>query len=314
MPDQPTAGLPVIDAHQHFWDLDRNYLPWLRDQPPIPFRYGDYAALRRNYMPPDYRQDAAGFDLVGSVFVETEWDRSDPVGETRWVHGLAQEAGLPSVVVCHAVLHAPDAADVLAEQASFPRVRGIRHKPRAAASPGEVEPGALGGMTDPAWRRGYGRLARHGLSFDLQAPWWHLREAAALNRDVPETTIVLNHTGLPADRSEAGLAGWRAAMTAFAAAPNVAVKISGLGEPGRPWSPDRNRDIIRTVIDLFGADRCMFASNYPVDSLVGAFGTIYAGFMEATAPLGRPAQRRLFADNARRIYRIPADTKGTPNG
>ena len=78
--------IPVIDPHQHFWDLDKNYLPWLRDQPPIPFRYGDYSAIRKNYMPPDYRRDAGGMNLVGTVFVETEWDRTDSVGETRWVH------------------------------------------------------------------------------------------------------------------------------------------------------------------------------------------------------------------------------------
>ena len=95
------SSLPIIDAHQHFWDIDENYLPWLCDEPPIPFRYGDYGALRRNYMPDDYRRDAAGFDIVGSVFVETEWDRTDPIGETRWVHAVAadfrvtQRGGVP---------------------------------------------------------------------------------------------------------------------------------------------------------------------------------------------------------------------------
>ena len=105
--------LPIIDAHQHFWDLEANYLPWLRDEPPISFRYGDYRALKRNYLPADYRRDAAGLNLVGSVFVETEWDRSDPVGETRWVHALARQSRFPSVMVGHAALHQDDAADIL---------------------------------------------------------------------------------------------------------------------------------------------------------------------------------------------------------
>ncbi|MBN9587612.1 MAG: thioesterase [Alphaproteobacteria bacterium 64-11] len=300
----PLPTLPIIDAHQHFWDLDANYLPWLRDQPSIPFRYGDYGALRRNYMPPDYLRDADGLDLAGSVFVETEWDRRDPVGETRWVQMLRSEFGLPSVMVCHAALHQDDAADVLARQASFPFVRGVRHKPRAAAGPGLAEHGAPASMTDPQWRRGYALLERHGLSFDLQAPWWHLTEAAALNADFPETTIILNHAGLPRDRSAEELAGWRAAMTTFAAAPNVAVKISGLGEPGRPWSLERNRQIILDTISLFGEDRCMFASNFPVDGLVGSLAAIYSGFAEATITMGVDVQAKLFADNARRIYRM----------
>ena len=71
------TDLPVVDAHQHFWDLERNYLPWLCDEPPIPFRYGDYSALRRNYLPADYLRDAAGHDVVKTVYVETEWDPRD---------------------------------------------------------------------------------------------------------------------------------------------------------------------------------------------------------------------------------------------
>jgi predicted TIM-barrel fold metal-dependent hydrolase len=301
----PLPRLPVIDAHQHFWDLEANYLPWLRDLAPIPFRYGDYTALKRNYMPPDYLGDAAGLDLAGSVFVETEWDRRDPVGETRWVETLRRNFGLPTVMVCHAALDRDDVADVLARQADFGFVRGIRHKPRASDSPGKVESGVPGSMSDPAWRRGYALLARHGLSFDLQTPWWHLAEAAALNADFPDTIIILNHTGLPRDRQPDELAAWRAAMAEFAAAPNVAVKISGLGEPGRPWSLERNRQVIVDTIDIFGEDRCMFASNFPVDGLVGSLSTIYSGFAEATEALGMTAQHKLFAENARRIYRLP---------
>ena len=298
------SDIEIIDAHQHFWDLDANYLPWLRDEPQIPFRYGDYAALKRNYMPADYRADARGFRLVGSVFVETEWDRRDPVGETAWVAALREAEALPSVMVCHVALDSSDSAETLARQAAFPFVRGVRHKPPAAARPDQVEPGAPGSMGDRNWRRGYARLADHKLSFDLQTPWWHLDEAVALNHDYPDIPIILNHTGLPGDRSEAGLAGWRAAIRRFARAPNVAVKISGLGVRGERWSLARNREIIMAAIEAFGVERCMFASNFPVDSLIGDFATIYDGFAAATADLGRAAQQRLFAGTARAVYRI----------
>lgn len=300
----PLFPFPIIDAHQHFWNLDANYLPWLCDEPLIPFRYGDYSALKRNYMPPDFLYDAGGLNLAGTVFVETEWDRRDPVGETRWVETVRASFDLPSVMVCHAALHQDDAADVLARQASFPFVRGVRHKPSAATSPDAVEKGALGSMGDPNWRSGYALLAQLGLSFDLQTPWWHLDEAVALNAEFADTKIILNHTGLPRNRSAEELAGWRVAMARFAAAPNVAVKISGLGEPGHHWSLERNRQIILDTINLFGEDRCMFASNFPVDGLVGNMSTIFAGFAEATKILGNDVQIKLFADNARRIYRI----------
>jgi len=297
--------VPVIDAHQHFWDLEANYLPWLRDEPQIPFRYGDYSALKRNYLPDDYRRDLDGVALEATVFIETEWDRRDPVGETRWVHRLSEMSGLPSVMVCHVALDRDDAPKILERQAAFARVRGVRHKPRAASTPDTIEKAAKGSMGDPAWRRGYALLAQHGLSFDLQTPWWHLPEAAELNARYPEILIVLNHTGLPRDRSDSELLGWRTAMKIFAAAPNVAVKISGLGEPGYAWSLQRNERLILDTIENFGEDRCMFASNFPVDGLAGSLATIYSGFAQATEKLGPAVQAKLFAGNARRIYRLP---------
>lgn len=296
--------LSIVDAHQHFWDLDANYLPWLADEPPIPFRYGDYRAIRRNYLPEDYAKDTAGFDVVGSVYIETEWDPRDPVGETRWIDGVADRAGLPTVVVAQARLDQSDVEKVLAAHAGFARVRGIRHKPTAAPSPDAVVVGAPGSMGDPDWRRGFALLDRYGLSFDLQTNWWHLDEALDLAFAFPRTQIILNHTGLPADRSEAGLAGWRAAMSRLAQAPNVAVKISGLGVPGQPWTVAANGPIVEATLETFGVDRCMFASNLPVDSLIGDFATIVDGFLEITRDLPASARTKLFADNARRIYRM----------
>jgi predicted TIM-barrel fold metal-dependent hydrolase len=296
-----SADFPIADAHQHFWDPRVNYHPWLCDEPPIPFRYGDYRALRRPYLPADYFADARPHNVVKTVYVETEWDPRDPIGETRYVERLRRETGFPTVMVGQAWLDRGDAAEVLARQAAFPFVRGIRHKPRANPSPAD---GAPGGMSDARWREGFALLARHGLRFDLQTPWWHLREAAQLARDFPGTQIVLNHTGLPADRSQDGIAGWSRAMAALAQCPNVAVKISGLGVPGHAWSVAANREIVLRTIELFGVERCMFASNFPVDGLCGTFEAIFSGFREIVRGIGADEQRRLFHDNAVRIYSL----------
>ncbi len=159
-------------------------------------------------------------------------------------------------------------------------------------------------MDDEKWRRGYALLERHGFSFDLQTPWWHLDAAAQLARDFPRTTLILNHTGLPADRSAEGLGGWRRSMETLAREPNVALKISGLGQRGLPWTLEANGAIIRDAIAIFGADRCMFASNFPVDSLTGSFQTIFQGFRDAVAKETPSNKRKLFHDNAIRIYRL----------
>jgi predicted TIM-barrel fold metal-dependent hydrolase len=299
------SAFPIVDAHHHFWDLKQNYHPWLCDEPPIPFRYGDYRALRRNYLPDDYFRDTSAFELLGSVYVETEWDPGDPLGETRWVNGIAERYGFPSVVVAQAWLDRDDVEAVLAAQASFSRVRSIRHKPRAAASPHAVVPGARGSMGDAKWRRGFSLLEEHGLAFDLQTPYWHLAEAYALACDFPRIRIIVNHTGLPADRTPEGLGAWRAAIVELANAANVMIKISGLGQRDHPWTVAANRPVVLDTIDAFGVDRCMFASNFPVDGLVADFDTIYRGFMKIVSDFTPQDQRKLFCDNARRIYRIP---------
>lgn len=299
----------VVDAHQHFWDLSANYYPWLCDREPIPFRYGDYAALRTSYLPADYRADWGDVTVERSVHVEAEWDRRRPVAETDWLEQLAGETGLPSVLVGWAELDAPDAAQVVAAQAVRSMVRGIRYKPAAAGAPGEARRGARGSMDDPVFRRGFEALAAHGLSYDLQTPWWHLDAAAELARDFPSTTIVLNHTGLPSDRTAGGLAAWRRAMELFAAEPNAAVKISGLGRRGLPWTLEANGPVIRDAIGIFGSDRAMFASNYPVDKLAGEFAVIWHGFAAAVKDCPENEQAALMRENALRIYRIEEGEK-----
>lgn len=310
--DDDTGGIPgdipIVDAHQHFWDLRRNYHPWLCDAEPIPFRYGDYSAIRRTYMPPDYRADIGPNRVVASVHVEAEWERSDPVAETRWLETVAAAHGLPSAIVGHAEPDRSDIEAVLAGHAESPLVRGIRHKPASAARPREARRGGAGSMDDPAWRRGYALLERFGLSYDLQTPWWHLDAAADIAADFPGIPIIVNHTGLPADRSDEGLAGWRRGLEAVAAFPNVSLKISGLGRPGLAWTLEANGPVIRDAIAIFGATRCMFASNYPVDRLAAPFMTIYDGFRAAVADRPAAERRMLFHDNAVRIYRLPVGT------
>lgn len=177
---------PIVDAHQHFWDLARGRHPWLQGEP-VPFRYGDYTAIRRTHLPADYRRAVAGLRVVATVHVEAEWDRRDPVGETRRLSEPRASEGLPTVAVAWADLTAPDVEEVLAAQAAFDFVRGIRFEPAAAPSPRGVSSEVPGSMGDPAFRRGYVRLSRFGLSCDLQVPWWHLGEARRLCADFPDT-------------------------------------------------------------------------------------------------------------------------------
>lgn len=296
--------MKIIDAHHHFWDLDQNYLPWLRDEPPIPFRYGDYSALKRNFMPADYRALTGRFDVIGSVYIEAEFDPNAPLAETAWVAEVKEEHGLPSVMVAQAWLDRGDAPDLLSAYGQDPLVRGIRHKPASAPDPRDARRGAPGSMDDPRWRDGYSLLEPNGLSFDLQTPFWHLDAAYELAKDFPDTRIIVNHTGLPADRSDDGLKQWRKALSLIADAPNAALKISGIGLPGRPWTVEDNEPVVLDAISIFGSDRIMFASNFPVDGLTASFETIFSGFDRITAGFSDENRAAMFCENARRIYRM----------
>lgn len=299
-----TGDLPIVDAHQHFWDPTRNPYPWLSTAPVADFRYGDYAALRRRYLPDDFRRDAAGHRVVATVHMEAEWDPADEVAETRWLADLRKEHRLPTVAVGHARFEAEDVARVLAGHAAFDFVRGIRQKPAATPAPEQARRGAPGSMDDPRWRRGYALLERHRLHFDLQTPWWHLAAAAELARDFPRIPIVVNHTALPVDRSTAGLAEWRRALETAAAQPNVTVKISGLGQRDKSWPRESNRQVVRDAIAIFGVARCMFASNFPVDGLCVGYQALVDAFEAFVADRPAAEQRALFHDNAVRVYRI----------
>lgn len=300
------TGRVLIDAHHHLWDLDRLDYPWLQGEGEPGFFLGDYQALRRHYLPEDFRRDTASVRLLASVHCEAEHSRDDPVAETRWLTGQQAQTGLPSVLVAWAPLLTPAAESILEAQRQSPLLRGIRYKPLTARSPNEMEQvsGQPGSLQDPAWHPALALLQRLGLSWDLRVPWWHLEEAAVLLEAHPELSVVLNHTGLPWDRSPTGLALWRRGMSALARLPQVAVKVSEFGLPEPGWDVAQNRRLVRDTLELFGHQRCLFASNFPVASLRIGYAELVAHFEDFLAEDTPDQREAFFWQTAQRIYRI----------
>lgn len=296
-------GLAIVDAHHHLWQLGRGRYPWLQDEyRPQAFFLGDYQALRSDYLEAQYAHDTSAVTVLATVHVEAERERSEAVDETAWLHRQAWRPGMAAAVVAYAPFGTPGCAELLARQAGFARVRGMRCKPLTAAAPGESVAGRPGSMQDQDWLDDLARLERHGLSWDLRVPFWHLREAAQVAAALPGVLIALNHAGLPLDRSEEGLTCWRAGMEALADCANVSVKLSEFGLAGGRWDAQGNRRIVREVLAIFGHERAMFGSNLPVSGLSADFGTILGTVCEA---LPDPVSRqRVLAGNAARFYRI----------
>jgi predicted TIM-barrel fold metal-dependent hydrolase len=299
------AKRKIVDSHHHLWNLGRGYnYPWLQDNPSGEGMLGNLAPIARDYLVPDYRADTANYHLVGSVHIEAV--PADPVIETRWLQETIKSEGLPSVIVARVELHKPGAEKAIAEQVSVRNVRGVRHivnwhkNPKYTFTDHDF-------LTDSAWLSGFRLLRKYGLSFDLQLYPTQMGDAVELARRNPETLIVVNHTGMPLERDEAGLALWRDGMKRLDAEPNVVAKISGLGMVDRDWNEASIRPFVLGVIDRFGVDRVMFGSNFPVDKLFSSFDTLYGSFESAVASFSESEKEQLFRENALRHYRLGAE-------
>lgn len=259
--------IKLVDAHFHFWDLSMNKHPWLCGEDEPQFFLGAYDALKKNFLPSDYQEVSQKFEITKLIHCEAEWDRQDQVGETNWLEELYQQTGWPNALVAHAWLDDPRLEEILEQHCQSSLMRGIRSKPVTSLTPMDSKPQGKRSLQDPAWQHGYGLLAKFGLRYDLRVPCWHLAEAKPILSKHDDIPVVVNHLGFPWDRSEEGLNLWRTNMREIAQLPFVHLKISELGLKDQPWRLEDNRRVILEALDIFGVERCMWASNYPVAGL-----------------------------------------------
>ena len=300
MPD----AQPTIDPQHHLWDLARNRYPWLQDRTLAPRLEGDIRPIAKDYLLEDYALDTRNQNVVKSVHIECGWDPSNPVGETEWLQRLADQHGYPHGIVARATLDARGVEQVLEGHARHKNIRGIRHAINWHSDPAKTYVSRPDLVGTKAWRHGFGLLRRFGLSFDLQLYPAQMADAVELARAYPDILIILNHAGMPVDRDEEGIRLWHRGMRELAAAPNVVVKISGLGTADWNWTVKSIRPFVLETMEVFGIPRCMFASNFPVDKLYSDFDSLYAAFREITKHFSVDERQMLFHDNAARYYRL----------
>lgn len=296
---------PIVDAHHHLWDLGALHYPWSKVGP-HDVGWGDTSALFSDYLVADLRRDAARQNLAKSVHVQANVDPADPVRETEWLERIASasdSAGMPNAIVAFADLSSPDAARTLERHAAWPRLRGVRQVLNRHADP-KLNRAPKDYLADPVWRRQFALLARHGLSFDAQVYWQQMPALADLARRHPDTTVVLDHAGMPAERTPEGLAGWEQGMRALAACPNVVVKLSGYGMTDLQWTVASLRPFVRGPIEWFGPARAMFGSNFPVDRLMADYDRLWDAYRTLVADLPLEDRRALLRTTAERVYRI----------
>lgn len=297
------ARPPLVDPHVHLWDLAHIRYPWLTPPFDADNPNGSVEPIAIDYPLDAYLADAAGWDVRGIVHIDAGAHADDALRETQWLQAMADDRGMPTGIVAFAALDDPDLEWLLARHVEHRSVRGIRHivnwhpDPARSYSPADV-------TTSDAWARGFGLLARHGLSFDLQAYPGQFAHLAELIAKHPDTPVIIDHSGMAIPGDADGWGVWRRGMAALAALPHVAVKISGMGFTWRPWDAEQARPYVLETIELFGTDRAMFASNFPTDKLFGSFDKHLGAYDAITADFSDSERAALFAGNANRIYRL----------
>ena len=300
--DSPLRGIPIVDAHQHFWNPLVNHHPWLCDHPPIPFRYGDYSSLVRPYLPRDYLHDAGSFAVAGTVYVEAEWDPGAAVPELEWVACVRRDSGYPTVAVAQAWLDRPDIEPATGAAA------GLRLRARHPAQAALESRAAQEGRARRHERRSLPQRLRRARAAGLA-----LRPADPVVAPARSGGAGGRFPAGPGHHQPRGAAGGsqcaRPGRLAGRAGPRGAVPRHGAEDlgtrrAGQAWTAEANRAIVLDAIEIFGSDRCLFASNFPVDSLCASFDQIFHGFATIVQDFSESERRALFHDNAVRLYAI----------
>lgn len=291
----------IVDSHFHVWR--QADLPWLMG-PMQPRIFGPYEPLRRDYPMSEYLADTAGQGVVKAVYVQANWPPERAEAEARWIEDLGRETGWPHATVAYADMTVPDVRPALDRLMTNPRLRGIRQQfhfhdnPQYRFAPRPDLP------DDPAVRRNVKSLADYSLTFDLQIFAGQVEPACRLIDACPDVRFVLQHAGMLEDTSESGRMAWTNAMSALAARPQVYVKLSGFGTFVHRVDADLIAWLWRQTVGLFGPDRCLWGSNFPIEKLWTGYPALLAAHRAAAAHLPPQAQAAIFHDTACRVYRL----------
>ena len=279
--------MEIVDTHQHLWDLDLFHYAWLDTVP----------ALNRSYRMPDYLAAIKGLNVVKSVHLEADVDELFMLDETRHLLKLAEQPDNPlqGIVACGRP-ESNNFKSYLDKIVGNPRVKGIRRI--LHTQPDELGQGAT-------FIENVAALSGYGLSFDICVLARQLPIAINLVSRCPDVSFILDHCGVPQVK-ERNLDPWRSHIAEIARLPNICCKVSGLVAYADPqnWTAEDLRPFVEHVIASFGWDRVLFGSDWPVCTLSATYQQWVETLQLITKSSGELNQRKLFHDNAVRVYRL----------
>lgn len=294
-PTFPATDAPperFVDAHVHYWQVGVEGLEWPMLAPDFVYPLHRFDRNGR-YAVDEHREESAKVPITKVVHVQAA-EAPDPVTETAWLQHMADadSDGWPNGIVGAANLSAPDATTVLDRQIAHANFRGVR------------DVTLTDHLDDPALDRGLDALGRLGLVCDTMVRLPRFDALAGAADRHPAVTFVLGHGGTPVERSAEFLEAWRDGLARLAQRPNIVCKVSGFGIFDNDWTLDSLRPLVLGCIDAFGADRCIFNGNWPVDKLYSTYDELVGAYDAITVDFTAAERDALFAANAERVYRI----------
>ena len=293
--------MKLVDAHFHVWR--KADLPWLQG-PMQPRIFGAYEPIRRDYSIEEYLADIEGTGVAKAVYVQANWPPDQALAEAAWIESLTKEHGWPHGYVGYADMTTEDVRPALDRLARFPHLRGIRQQLHWHDNPLYRFAATPDLSRDPVVQKNVARLADYRLTFDLQVFAPQMPGAADLADACPDVTLVLQHAGMLEDTTEAGRAEWRQGMAALARRPNVMAKLSGLGTFIHRVDTVHIAWLTTETVALFGADRCLWGSNFPIEKLWTDYASLVSAHRKAAGGLAEAERQAIFHDTACRVYRL----------
>lgn len=293
--------MQVVDSHFHVWQ--QADLPWLSG-PMQPRIFGPYEAIQRDYLMAEYLKDTRDTGVEKSVYVQANWPVEKATEEVAWVSAVAKETGWPHGIVGYADMSVDDVRPALDRLSVYPRMRGIRQQFHWHENP------LFRFASDPdicknaAVQANVAKLADYGWSFDLQVFAGQMDGACELADACPNVTFILQHAGMLTDTSAQGREHWRSQMAKLAQRPNVVSKLSGFGTFLHRRDSEHITWLTRETVALFGADRCLWGSNFPIEKLWTDCSSLLDTHRTAAGGLSTAEQTAVFNTTASRVYRL----------
>ena len=263
----------LIDAHMHLWDLEAHHHPWLVDHP-----------LGKSYLLKDYLNESTRYRFEKAVHVQAGIDRSDSVLETAWIEKVSDEAAFPLAIVGYVDLSKPDCERVLEEHLAYPHFVGVR----------QILHDELDFLSILKWRKNIALLGKHELVFDAQIKPDQVDALCEVISN-SQNVFVIEHLCLPQQSDTEYFEYWQKQMKKLAQFDHVFIKLSDIVNPERYF---------QATIELFGVERCMFGSNFPVDKQYKSLDQLYDGYTQLCESMSLTDIERdlLFSENAELVY------------